>query len=171
MPAPLTSPDSVFPPLRCSGGSLTPSEAACLWSCRQYLKSMLSWAEIRWLVIFITAFYAQAPRSFQKVSYDIWYTWSAIHSLATYSPSPQRELILYVKLSWHIQLFCYILEKNVFKKGEQQFLFKCAGLMYLFIHLFFMQYGITDFFCTFFSVHVLFLKLYAQFFFSLQFTQ
>lgn len=30
---------------------------------------------------------------------------------------------------------------------------------------FFMQYGITDFICTFFSVHVLFLKLYAQFFF------
>lgn len=61
--------------------------------------------------------------------------------------------------------FFYILEKNVFKKREQQFLFKFTGLMYLFIHLVFKQYGITDFICTFFSVHVLFLKLYAQFFF------
>lgn len=166
MPAPLTSPDSVFPPLRCSGGSLIPSEAACLWSCLQYLKSMLSWAEIRWLVIFITAFYAQAPRSFQKGSYDIWYTWSAIHSLAT-TPPTRTDFICKACLTYTAFLLHLGIKMSLKEESNSFFSSVLVSCIYLSICFLFS----TVLLYTFFSVHVLFLKLYAQFFFSLQFTQ
>lgn len=62
--------------------------------------------------------------------------------------------------------------KKMYLKKESNSVFSSVLVSCIYLSIcFFMQYGITDFICTFFSVHVLFLKLYAQFFFFLQFTQ
>lgn len=62
--------------------------------------------------------------------------------------------------------FLLHLGKKMSLKKESNSFFSSVLVSCIYLSIcFFMQYSITDFICTFFSVHVLFLKLYAQFFF------